>query len=60
MSDQVEDERHPAGVVESDFGKQSSLKASPIRQGGIFVEEIAVLLSWQRLEGERPHAHISY
>lgn len=50
VPDQVEDEGHPAGVLEGDFADQSSLEASSIRERSVFVQEVTVLLSWQGLE----------
>lgn len=49
VPDQVEDEGHPAGVLEGNFADQSSLEASSVRERSVFVQEVTVLLSWKSL-----------
>lgn len=49
MSDQIEDKRNPARVLEGDFADQCSLKASSIWERSILVQKVTVLLSWKSL-----------
>lgn len=49
MPDQIEDERNASRVLEGDFTKQGSLKASSIWERSIFVQKVTVLLSWKSL-----------
>jgi hypothetical protein len=49
VSDHIQDKRNSARVLEGDFADQCSLQALTIRKRSIFIEKIAVLLTWKSL-----------
>lgn len=53
MSDHIQNKRNSARVLEGDFADQCSLQALAIRKRSIFIEKIAVLLTWKSLGKKR-------
>lgn len=49
MSDHIQDERDTARVLEGDSADQRSLQAFTVGKRSVFIEKIAVLLTWKRL-----------